>query len=348
MTIARWVAAWMLASLAAGTTAHAACTSDALGVTRAIEIDASSGPLFGEFTKQAKEESFLAPKEVVLTFDDGPMPWITRSILDALDRHCTKATFFSVGRMAIAYPHVVREVMARGHTLGTHTWSHPLHLPRMRPEAAREEIERGFAAVALAAGQPIAPFFRFPGLGDSRELLAHLQTRGVASFTVDVVSNDSYVGDAGRLIESTLRKVEARQGGILLFHDIKPVTARALPALLTELKSRGYKVVHLTSKHGFAPDESYRPSLEALLAKASGAKSPQPFFGEMPKPTAADGTAPPVTALAPEPKAFAVASLAAKPTEPRPRKPRLRSERPAPAAPWSTTVRRDRRLSIWE
>ena len=56
-------------------------------------------------TKRTKETSFLEPKEVVLTFDDGPVPWVTTPILDTLDKFCTKATFFSVGEMALAYPH---------------------------------------------------------------------------------------------------------------------------------------------------------------------------------------------------------------------------------------------------
>jgi peptidoglycan-N-acetylglucosamine deacetylase len=104
--------------------------SASLGVSRTVQIDATNGPLFGGITKFSREESFLQPREVMLTFDDGPLPWITKSILDTLDRQCTKATFFSVGRMALAYPDTVRDVVARGHTLGTHTWSHPLNLNR--------------------------------------------------------------------------------------------------------------------------------------------------------------------------------------------------------------------------
>ena len=90
----------------------------------------------------------------------------------------------------------------------------------------------------LAAEQPIAPFFRFPGLSDSPALMSYLQERGIAAFTVDVVSNDSYIGDVNRLIARTLERVEADKGGIILFHDIKHVTARALPTILSELKAR--------------------------------------------------------------------------------------------------------------
>ncbi len=188
-----------------------------------------------------------------MTFDDGPMPWVTRSVLDTLDLYCTKATFFAVGRMAIAYPAMVKEVLARGHTLGSHTHSHPLRMPRLKGPDAIAEIERGIAAVATAAGQPIAPFFRFPGLADSALLLAYLQTRHIASFTVDAVSNDSYIRDPLTLVERTMAEVKRNKGGIILFHDIKTATAKALPIILSRLKEQGYSVVHMTAKDPAVP-----------------------------------------------------------------------------------------------
>jgi peptidoglycan/xylan/chitin deacetylase (PgdA/CDA1 family) len=233
------VAATALSSIPASAEETCPNAQTALGVSRIVEIDAKAGPLFGGFTKYEKEPRFLGPKEVVLTFDDGPMPKYTKPILDALDKFCTKATFFYVGQMAQAYPDMVKEVMGRGHTMGTHTWSHPLNLRAMSLERSTDQIERGFAAVALAAGQPIAPFFRFPGLSDSAPMLAHLQERGIAAFTVDVVSNDSYIGSPSRLVARTLDQVERQNGGIVLFHDIKASTAHALPTILTELKKRG-------------------------------------------------------------------------------------------------------------
>ncbi len=261
-----------LALLAMTASSALADCQNGLGVARIVEIDATGGPIFGMITKRTREERFLGPKEVVLTFDDGPMPGVTRPILDTLDRYCTKATFFSVGKMAIAYPEQVREILRRGHTLGTHTWSHPMSLPRLKGGQARDQIESGFAAVAMAAGQPIAPFFRFPGLNDSPALIEHLEARNIATFTVDVVSNDSYISDPGRLIERTLQQLDAERGGIMLFHDIKPQTARALPTILAEIKARGYRVVHLRAKAPFVPDMAYADAVRAhVAAKNPGA-----------------------------------------------------------------------------
>ncbi|MFA5949082.1 MAG: polysaccharide deacetylase family protein [Hyphomicrobium sp.] len=312
--IAALVVAAMLAAanLTPGPAIAAPCAdpAHALGVSRIIEIDTSTGPMFGDITKRAKEDSFLAPKEVVLTFDDGPIPRITAPILDALDKFCTKATFFSVGEMALEYPATVKDVLARGHTLGTHTWTHPLNLNRLSVEKATAQIERGLAAVSLAAETPVAPFFRFPGLSDSDALLDHLQKRGIASFTVDVVSNDSYIASSANLAARVIRLAEAHQGGILLFHDIKAATAKALPTILAELQSRGFKVVHLRAKATATPLKDYDDELKAVLAKATAANKTVASHPESPAMATADGAVPPVTILAPAGRDRAVAVAA--------------------------------------
>lgn len=331
MDVTRWaavaaVAASQLLATTVGAEPRACATPrSALGVERIIEIDATSGAHFGDVSRQAREPSFLAPKEVVLTFDDGPLPRVTNPILDTLDRFCTKATFFSVGRMALAFPETAKEVIRRGHTLAAHTWSHPLNLRRLTPAAAEQEIEKGFAALVLASGQPVAPFFRFPGLNDSPALLTYLQSQGIATFTVDVISNDSYIGSAERLAETTLRRIEARQGGIVLFHDIKAVTARALPTILAGLKSRGYKIVHLTPKNGYSATRAYDAELGPILARRQIAmRTPPVEVAPVALPPA------PVTVLAPPPRNYqiaAAAALAESPEEvppPRARSPRSR------------------------
>jgi len=207
--------------------------------------------------------------------------------------------------MAMAYPDMVKEVIGRGHTVGSHTWSHPLNLRRQGLDRAKDQIERGFAAVALAAGTtPIAPFFRFPGLSDSGPMLAYLQERGIAAFTVDVVSNDSYISNPQRLIQRTLAQIEKQNGGIVLFHDIKASTAKALPTILAELKKRGYKVVHLRPKTGFEPLPALTAELEAKRGKSEAKSGDKPklvpFFEAIAPVTPDAAVAPAVTALAPE------------------------------------------------
>jgi peptidoglycan/xylan/chitin deacetylase (PgdA/CDA1 family) len=265
--------------------------------------------LFGSISKFPKQESLLGPKEVVLTFDDGPAPGTTRAVLDTLDQFCTKATFFEVGRMALAYPDLTKAVIARGHTVGAHTWSHPLALSRLKLDAAKDEIERGFTAVSLAAGQPVAPFFRFPGLGDTGPLLTHLQNRGIGTFTVDVVSDDSFVSDPSKLAKLTLQRVEAHQGGIILFHDIKPQTARALPVILTALMEAGYKVVHLRARHPLVPNETFTAELKPMLAKAELIRAKTGLF-TAPRGDGEELAETPVTEVTPAPKSF---NLAMKP-----------------------------------
>ena len=284
-----------------------AAPDQGLGVGRVVDIDTTGGPIYGGMTKFSRQDSFLGAKEVVLTFDDGPSPANTRSVLDTLDTFCTKATFFSVGKMAVAYPSTLREVLARGHTVGSHTWSHPMHLRKMKPEAAREEIERGFAAVAAAAGQPIAPFFRFPGLADNQQLLSYLQSRGIGTFTVDVVSNDSFISSPERLIKTTLERVEQHQGGIILFHDLKPQTAKALPVILGELKARGYKVVHLRSRHGFEPDPFQMSAVKPMVARTHVAVEAVAGSIQL-RGSAAGGARIPVTLLSPPARPITLAA----------------------------------------
>jgi peptidoglycan/xylan/chitin deacetylase (PgdA/CDA1 family) len=137
------------------------CGPDKIGVARTVTIDGASGPHFGSQYNRPKTKPLLADGEVVLTFDDGPSRANTRSVLAALASHCTKATFFMVGRMALSDPETAKAVASQGHTVGTHTWSHA-RLADLAEEKVQTEIELGFSAVQQALGRPISPFFRFP------------------------------------------------------------------------------------------------------------------------------------------------------------------------------------------
>ena len=290
-------------------------TSAALPTSRIIQIDASTGPMFGRISRFAREPQFLRDKEVVLTFDDGPSPRITRSILTTLEQFCAKATFFPVGRMALAYPQVMRRIAGAGHTIGAHTWSHPNNLRRLAPSAIEAQIERGFAAISVASGQPIAPFFRFPGLNDDGRALRYLQKRAVATFSVDVVSDDSFISDADELVKTTLNRIRQHGRGILLFHDIKSVTATALPRIMEGLRKSGFSVVHMTTKFTFVPLERFRTKMVQRLkesAKPTTKLSLAGFHGTVRAHPEPSEQPIPVTHLAPAKRKIELAKLRAK------------------------------------
>jgi peptidoglycan/xylan/chitin deacetylase (PgdA/CDA1 family) len=113
---------------------------------------------------QYRESLPLEDHEVVLTFDDGPLPPRTNHVLDTLACECVKATFFLVGKMATTYPDVVRKIVAAGHTVGTHSQTHPLRLHKVPLAKAEQEISDGIASVTAVLGEPPAPFFRIPPL----------------------------------------------------------------------------------------------------------------------------------------------------------------------------------------
>jgi peptidoglycan/xylan/chitin deacetylase (PgdA/CDA1 family) len=219
----------------------------ALGTDRTIEVDAKSTPRIGR--KQFPSTLPLHARELVLTFDDGPWPGTTPRVLDALKSECVRATFFLLGRNAAAHPQLARRALAEGHSVGHHSYSHPL-LDRMAVARAEAEIDRGIAADELALyGErrttPTTPFFRFPGFASNRALLDRMSERGVVVFGADVWASDWIRMTSEQELHLVLSRIEQVGRGIVLFHDTKAQTAQMLPAFLHELKRRGFSIVHV-------------------------------------------------------------------------------------------------------
>lgn len=243
--------------------------ASALGVSRTVDIDTMGGPRFGA---QYPGHDFLQPGEIVLTFDDGPSPHKTPAILNALAAHCTKATFFIVGRMALADPDLLREVASQGHTIGLHTQSHRklTHIPAAK---ATEEIELGHSIVVKSLGQQATPFFRFPYLAASHSTLDYLGKRNIATFGIDVDSKDFQTKKPEVMAANVLKGLQAKGKGIILFHDIQPSTAAGLKALLDELKKRNFKVVHVVSKTPATTIPSFDQQAERMIARGKVASA---------------------------------------------------------------------------
>jgi peptidoglycan/xylan/chitin deacetylase (PgdA/CDA1 family) len=218
--------------------------ADALGTSRVIAIDPSEHRRLG--TQQYSETLPLQDHEVVLTFDDGPLPPSTGHVLDALAAECVKANFFLVGEMAKDNPGLVKRIYQEGHTIGTHTEHHP-HLNRIPLKRAKKEIDDGIALVSAALGDPkaMAPFFRFPYLDSNKATEDYVLSKGLMIWSVDYWVYDWTNISPEKIVQLSINNLERTHKGMVLFHDIQPRTAAAIPAVLRELKKRGYRVVHV-------------------------------------------------------------------------------------------------------
>jgi peptidoglycan-N-acetylglucosamine deacetylase len=263
------IAYCLLASLAgAGTAAAADCPGNpnALGTSRTLVVDPKEHPLLGIFNY--RESLPLNDREVVLTFDDGPLPPYTTRILDILAAECVKATFFMVGRMAQGYPNLVKRTFAEGHTLANHSQNHPFTFHKMSVDAAAKEIEDGFTSIRAALGDPkgVSNFFRVPGLLRQDSVEHYLTAKGYQTWSVDFTGDDWTHISNKEIVRRSIARLEARGRGILLLHDIQPATALGLQELLRELKVRGFKVVHVVQATPELPKTASLP--EQWIARA--------------------------------------------------------------------------------
>src|SRR6202171_4981755 len=159
---------------------------NALGIARVVEIDTTGGPGFG--FEHFKQLDFLRDHEVVLTFDDGPWPLNTPSVLKTLADECTTGIFFPIGKHSTYYPEILKQVLAAGHTIGSHTWPKAnLTHNKLTEDQRKEEIEKGISAVKWGlGGVSPSPFFRFPALQHPPEMVTYLGTRNIAMFSCDL------------------------------------------------------------------------------------------------------------------------------------------------------------------
>jgi chitin deacetylase len=182
-------------------------------------------------------------KPIALTFDDGPWPEITSQVLDVLKKNNVKATFFVVGKQVQKHPQLLRQVVAQGHAIGNHTWSHQYH--QYDEAAAAQELDEAAALVYKITGVKTS-LFRPPAgiLNNGLVAIAHQKKYAVVLWSVD--SKDwRYQGNTPQsLVESVIK--DAKPGGIILLHDgggDRSTTVKALPQLITQLKKHGYTLV---------------------------------------------------------------------------------------------------------
>jgi peptidoglycan-N-acetylglucosamine deacetylase len=242
----------MLVALATAKARAADCPGNpnALGTSRVLTIDPRDFPRIGmvQYTRSLP----LEDKEVVLTFDDGPLPPYTNRVLDVLAEHCVKANYFLVGRMARGYPDLARRILAEGHTVGTHSENHLLGFDRAPLDTVKNEIEQGIVSIMSVVGKNSAAtsFFRIPGFLRRHEVETYLQARHMTTWSADLVADDWRHINASEVVRRAIARLDEKGKGILLLHDIQPATALALPELLRELKTKGYRIVQVVPGKG--------------------------------------------------------------------------------------------------
>jgi len=220
---------------------------DALGTSRTIVVSPQEYQHLGSMQYKDKQLP-LNDHEVVLTFDDGPIPPWSDKALEILKSQCVKVTFFIVGEMAKLHPDVVRREYEAGDTIGTHSMTHPSRFERLSGDKLAYQIDGGIASVEAALGDPneLAPFFRIPGLGRSNVIEQALADRGLVVFSIDTDADDWFRRiSPAQIVQRAMTRLDKRGGGILLLHDIHPWTVAALPELLKQLKEHGYHVVQV-------------------------------------------------------------------------------------------------------
>lgn len=219
---------------------EAGCEAGALGTHRTLVLP-REGAAYGRVQHGPLP---LAPREVVLTFDDGPRPETTPQVLQALKAECVRATFFMVGEPLLRHPAVARQVQADGHTVAMHGFRH-LHFAPLSPADQRADLQAMRAAHRSVLGGE-APAWRFPFLSEGAALRETLREERITLMSVDLGIDDWLPGQTPALLADRLMtRLRERGGGIVLLHDAQDQTAAALPLLLRRLKDDGWRVVHL-------------------------------------------------------------------------------------------------------
>src|SRR4029078_4094995 len=164
-----------------------------------------------------------------------------------------------VARIIKNCPDMAKQVQAEGHTIATHTYTHR-NLGGASMGQAEQQIESTFNVAEATLPNGVAPFFRFPYLSDPKRVRDYLAKRNVAVFGIDVDSFDWRVRTPEKVMHNVFTTLDKTGGGIILFHDIHANTAKAIPAVLAELKARGYKVVHVVPKSRIEPVAMAEPA----------------------------------------------------------------------------------------
>jgi peptidoglycan/xylan/chitin deacetylase (PgdA/CDA1 family) len=223
-------------------------------------------------------------KRLALTFDDGPEPAATPTLLEVLKQHEIKAAFFPIGEKIRAYPEMIKEIDQGGHVIGNHSFRHVWWTNFLISGALDREIRMAQEAIETAIGK-IPAYFRPPMGLTNPHLRGKLKKHGLSVVGWDVRPFDTRASTE-KVIRNVLKGI--RNGSIILLHDTKRAPgdlARLIDELVTEIKARGYTFVGLGELTGIKAYQTVEdlaivePSISIPSLPEPGIGQPQKRFG---------------------------------------------------------------------
>jgi peptidoglycan/xylan/chitin deacetylase (PgdA/CDA1 family) len=208
---------------------------------------------------------------IALTFDDGPHAQNTPRLLDILKQAGVRATFFVVGQNAVQYPDILKRIVAEGHELANHSYSHPL-LASLSESSVHDQLDRTHEAVLKATGVSMK-IMRPPygALSEPQRRMVHADY-GYKTILWDVDPEDWKYRDAARVEREIVGRTRA--GSIILSHDIHKTTIDAMPSTIEALSAKGFKFV--TVSELLALDKPAAPKTPNPIASATPKPAPKP------------------------------------------------------------------------
>lgn len=203
----------------------------------------------GVLSKEAANaEGQELPKKIYLTFDDGPSS-STNEILDILKAYDVKATFFVVGKTDEASREAYKRIVAEGHTLGMHSYSHKYYEIYQSKESFIADLSQLQEYLYDETG--VWPrYYRFPGGSsntvssvDMQELISWVNESGITYYDWNIESGDAVTGHLPKetIVSNCLRNLDKQPDIMILMHDAadKKSTVEALPEIITQIRLRG-------------------------------------------------------------------------------------------------------------
>jgi len=189
-------------------------------------------------------------KLVALTFDDGPDPDQTPRILEILEKHQVRATFFVIGRKAEDEEDLLRNIFSAGHTIGNHSYSHALFFDLFGRKKMEQDLLRANNVIEkVSANKPV--LFR-PPFGVTNPIVAKVVKKlGYHAIGWSVKSLDTVLKNPDKIVERINDRLHP--GAVILMHDDREMTVKVLEEVILKIKKEGYRFVGVEEMMGFTP-----------------------------------------------------------------------------------------------